>query len=115
MDDKIFVFSDMLATMEVMYGRQVVSFQGASEWALDSLVASEVVWMPTEAQLRQLLEEALAGTDNSYLRLSGNLAEHRVEIVYRDSSLTFVAGDASEAYAQALLHILGECQSSNNG
>ena len=42
-DERVFVISDIQATIETLQGAQVVSFQGASEWALDSLVLSEAL------------------------------------------------------------------------
>jgi hypothetical protein len=106
MDEKLFVISDILVTVELLQGLQVVSFQGASEWALDSLVTTEAVWMPSEAQLRQALETALLVTGRPELRLVGSLAGYRCEYVYRGNLLSFEAKDASEAYAAALLYML---------
>ena len=59
MDEKVFVISDMLVTIDVLQGMQMVFFQGASEWALDALVTQETVWLPSETQLRKALEAAL--------------------------------------------------------
>ncbi|HEX7976622.1 MAG TPA: hypothetical protein VF498_19590, partial [Anaerolineales bacterium] len=69
MDEKAFVISDMLVTVDVLQGLQVVSFQGASEWALDSLVTTDAVWLPSEAQLRQAVESALLAAGRGELRL----------------------------------------------
>ena len=46
MDERIFVISDMMITLELLSGMEVVSFQGASEWAFDYLLSSVVIWMP---------------------------------------------------------------------
>ena len=43
MDDRVFVISDMLVTVDILQGMQVVSFQGSSEWALDYLVTTNAV------------------------------------------------------------------------
>ena len=47
MDDAVFVLSDVQVTIERIQGYEVVAFHGASEWALDSLIASEAIWLPT--------------------------------------------------------------------
>lgn len=106
MDDKVFVISDMLVTVDILQGMQVVAFQGASEWALDSLVTTDAVWLPTETQLRQRLEAALLASGRPELRLSSGLNGARVEISFHGEILSFEAADGNEAYAGALLHLL---------
>lgn len=106
MDEKVFVISDMLVTVELLQGLQVVSFQGASEWALDSLVTTEAVWIPGEAQLRQALEAALLAEGQPEVRLTCGLVGYRCEISFQGQSLSFEAAGASEVYAAALLHVL---------
>ena len=39
MGERIFVISDIQASVDFLQGVQVVSFQGASEWALDYLLS----------------------------------------------------------------------------
>ncbi|MEW5871663.1 MAG: pilus assembly protein CpaE [Chloroflexota bacterium] len=106
MDEKIFVISDMLVTVDVLQGMQVVSFQGASEWALDSLVTRETVWLPREEQLRLALEAALLAAGRPELQFTSGLGGYRCTIQVHDRVLTFDASDASEAYAAALLYLL---------
>src|SRR5512146_2882759 len=69
MDNRVFVISDIQSTVENLLGSPVVAFQGASEWALDYLVTSEAVWLPTESQLRQALEEILLSGGNQGMAL----------------------------------------------
>ena len=106
MDDKIFVISDMLVTVDILQGLQVVAFQGASEWALDSLVTTEAVWLPSEAQLRESLEAALLSAGRPELRLTSGLSGCKLEFTFRESLLTYEAPTASEVYALGLLHVL---------
>jgi hypothetical protein len=106
MDDKVFVISDMLVTVDLLQGLQVVSFQGASEWALDSLVTTDAVWMPTEAQIRQALEGALLASERPEVRLTSSLAGYRCDFQFDGQQLAVESNDASEAYAAALLHVL---------
>jgi len=106
MDDLVFVISDIQVTVERMQGEQMLSFQGASEWALDSLVMGESIWLPSEEQLRRLLEEALLIGGRPEIRLSGGLGGYRCEVHYRGQPLAFEGAEPSEAYAAALLHLL---------
>ncbi|HEX9027759.1 MAG TPA: hypothetical protein VF823_01210 [Anaerolineales bacterium] len=106
MDDKVFVISDMLVTVDILQGLQVVSFQGASEWALDSLVTADTVWLPSEAQLRQAVESGLLAAGRSELRLLSDLRGYICEFYLDEKVHSFEAGDASEAYASALLFLL---------
>jgi hypothetical protein len=61
LDDRVFVISEMMTNIEQIRGRPVVSFHGSAEWATDYLVTSEVVWLPRESQVRNLLTN-LIGT-----------------------------------------------------
>lgn len=111
MDERVFVISDMLVTVEVLGGMQIVSFQGASEWALDYLIAAEAVWLPREDQLRHALEALLLADGRPEMTLSSGLEGCRCEISYQGHKISFEAEDAGEAYAAALLFIF---QSSSN-
>jgi hypothetical protein len=106
MDERVFVISDMLVTIEMLKGLQVVSFQGASEWALDYLVTTEAVWIPREDQLRTALEALLLATGRPELHLYCGLTGCRLDLQFQDDQLSFQAEDASHAYAAALLHLL---------
>jgi hypothetical protein len=59
LDEHVFVLSDMvIQTVEVPDGPPILAFNGTTEWALDSLEATEAVWLPREDQLRALLGDA---------------------------------------------------------
>jgi hypothetical protein len=107
LDERVFVVSDMQATVEYIQGVQVIAFQGASEWALDNLITREVVWLPSEMQLRQRLEASLMESGRPEVRLVSGLAGCRCEFVLGDELFSFQALEASEAYAAALLYLLG--------
>jgi hypothetical protein len=113
MDDRVFVISDMLVTVDMLQGMQVVSFQGASEWALDYLVTTEAVWIPHEEQLRLALEAALIAAGSLDLRLSSGLQVYRCDFHFKGQALTFERSDVSELYAAALLHVLTENKKSS--
>jgi hypothetical protein len=106
MDEHVFVISDMLVTVEMLQGLQVVSFQGSSEWALDSLVTTDAVWLPTETQLRQALEAALLVFSRPELRLSSGLMGCKVEFQFSGQVQSFEHSDASEAYAASLYFVM---------
>jgi hypothetical protein len=103
MDDRVFVLSDMSVDIQRLEGRSVVAFNGTFEWALDYEVTSEFVWLPTEEQLRGLLEARL---DPPALMLICAADGYGCEIVWQGKPLVFRSAQASEAYALALLHTL---------
>ncbi len=100
MDEQTFVLSDLTVDVHHLPQGPVLGFNGTVEWALDSIEQSETLWLPTESQLRELLGEAFrrlerTGTGFDVVLDSGG-AEVRVG-----------GGDAEEAYARALLHLVG--------
>jgi hypothetical protein len=106
LDDHVFVINDITVFVERLLGHPVVTFHGTPEWALDYELIAELVWLPTEAQLRELLEERLLGERNPRLTLSSTTYGYRCEIQFQGQMLSFEAFGASEAYAAALLHVL---------
>src|ERR1700712_5675393 len=56
LDDLVFVLSDMVVEeVTLPDGTHVLAFNGTTEWALDALEATEAIWLPSEAQLREWL------------------------------------------------------------
>lgn len=104
MDDEVFVISDVMATMELLRGWPAVTFHGTAEWALDYVWTHELVWLPTEGQLRQALQELLP-PDGDYL-LKWEEAQYRCVLHIAGKEVSFTGVTAVSAYAQALLHIL---------
>jgi hypothetical protein len=100
MDSEVFVLSDMTIEVHQFPEGPVIGFNGTTEWALDSVEQSEALWLPAEHQLRELLGDAFAGlapTGDGYrvtLRVDGATSGHH-------------GSDAAEAYARALLSLLG--------
>jgi hypothetical protein len=99
MDSDVFVLSDMtIEVLDLPHGR-VIGFNGTTEWALDSVVSEDAVWLPRESQLRELLAgtfQALVRTDDGWqVRTAVNGAVHSSQ-----------DPDAEQAYGLALLHIL---------
>lgn len=106
LDERLFVISEMLVTVESLRGMQVVSFQGASEWALDYLLTTEAVWMPREDQLRLALESILINHPGWTVSLVTDSDGYHCLVAWGESELSFEDQDASEAYAAALLFLL---------
>lgn len=107
LDDRVFVLADMMAYTELVQGWPVVAFHGTAEWALDYILTSEVVWMPTEEQLREALEAQLPASDNSpRLTLTRDEYGYRCAIMVDGEPTPFHAPTAAEAYALALLRLL---------
>jgi hypothetical protein len=112
MDDRLFVITDIMAHLDLLQGWPVITFHGTAEWALDYLVTTEVVWMPTEGQLRQELENLLKDEVEKVLRLWWQNGRYHTQIQYRNETLTFDAATASDAYGKAILTILQTSYSS---
>ena len=108
MDDRIFVISDMMTSPTTLQGWPAITFHGTSEWAMDHIFMEEVVWMPTEEQLRQELVFTLdQSEEKTELRLElGENGRYTLHITLKNNPLTFTAPTAGETYGQALLHIL---------
>lgn len=106
LDERVFVINQMPAALAQMQGQPVFVFEGAVEWALDYVAAGEVVWLPTEAQLRGLLAERLGAETGQTLTLRASPGACRCEIRANGEKLVFEAADGAEAYGRALLHLL---------
>ena len=106
MHTRVFVLSDMMATMELLRGWPAVVFHGTSEWALDYLLTHEAVWLPTEGQLREKLEAELQVRNGRFHHLTCLDEGYKCELSQADRPLDFAAATASDAYGLALLHLL---------
>lgn len=110
MDDDVFVVSDMAVEVREYATGQVLGFNGTTEWALDSLERDDVLWLPRESQLREILGwrfVRLERTDAGYavvLRADGN-GEDGTGADGAERAVT--DADAESAYALAVLALLG--------
>jgi len=107
MDDRVFVINDMATIIEMIQGAEMVTFHGTPEWALDYVYLGEAVWLPDEGQLRELLHQRLAQEAQPVYDLLCLDEGFTCRFGWRDESLAFTAAEASEAYAAALLHLMG--------
>jgi len=94
-----FTVSDMTVESHEFDTGTILGFNGTTEWALDSVAVEDTVWLPREEQLRGLL----GGAFRSLTAGQDGLA---VEIEFAGSTRRFVAGDAGDAYADALLALI---------
>ncbi|WP_144710008.1 pilus assembly protein CpaE [Curtobacterium pusillum] len=92
-DDEVYTVSEMTVERHDYPSGTVLGFNGTTEWALDSVAASESLWLPREDQLRELLGPAFVSL------AAGFTVEARIAGERR----TFLAAVAADAYANALL------------
>jgi len=116
MDEEVFVLSDMTIEAHDFPTGRVLGFNGTTEWALDSVDAASVLWLPGESALRGLLGPALVRLEPDGLAgWAVTVAATGVDGDRRDSAAdraasgaatsTVVHQDAEEAYALALLAV----------
>lgn len=106
MDEDVFTLSEIQAQTDIYRGWPVVTFHGASEWALDYILSHEVVWLPREAQLREAIFEYVSDHDKVSIHLNQDAVSTILMLKTPDGDHAFEAQNASEAYGLALLHIL---------
>ena len=99
LDDRVFVIAELTIDVEEVGGHATIMFNGAVEWSLDYIFSQDVVWLPTEEQLRTRL-------GNTFTRLIRTEDGFRCEIDVDGMTVVFTADDAADAYGQALLHVL---------
>jgi hypothetical protein len=58
LDEQVFAVSDMVVEVYELPRGRLLAFNGTTEWALDSIMQADVVWLPSEAQLRTMLGQA---------------------------------------------------------
>ncbi len=95
--DEVFVVADMTIEVEDLPSGRHVRFNGTTEWALDTIAADEVLWLPREHQLRDLLGD-------SFLSLARVGDEYVVTLT---DGTSCAAADPETAYALALLEPAG--------
>lgn len=102
MEHDVFVISELTVDVHHYASGDVLGFNGTTEWALDSVEQSQVVWLPREDQLRELLGDAFVTLE----RIDGGYA-----VVVRPGSgepERCIDIDAERAYARALLFHRGD-------
>jgi hypothetical protein len=92
-DDEVYTVSEMTVERHDYPSGTVLGFNGTTEWALDSVAASESLWLPREDQLRELLGPAFVSLGAGFTVTATIAGEAR----------TFAAPVAADAYGAALL------------
>ena len=103
MDDDVFVISEMVVESQEIPTGRVLKFNGTTEWALDSIDESEVIWLPREEQLRDMLGPNFVRLESALEEVGGFVAV----IATGDGEERHADVDAERAYARALLSLLG--------
>jgi len=97
MDEDVFVVSEMVVEQFHGAAGPLLRFHGTTEWALDYVLLSQVLWLPREDQLRGALGDrfvALARVEADWVVTTADGTAH-------------TAGDPEEAYAEAWLAVGG--------
>lgn len=105
-DDRIFVLTDVMANYEILHGMPAITFNGVVEWALDYVLQSDATWLPTEAQLRTLLERRIGA--GGRLIVEREADGYRLTVGSPDDPLYFRGPTVADAYGQALLVLLAD-------
>ena len=107
MKDSVFTVSDMVVELVEQHGDRRFHFNGTVEWALDSVGSDDVVWLPHEAQLRELLGDYFLSLDSAarayVVTVSGPGRAHHTE----------PQAEPADAYGEALLYVLAPQQPTN--
>ena len=98
--EQVFVIADMTIEVHELTSGRLIRFNGTTEWALDSIDASEAVWIPWEHQLRDLLGDRFASLESLPPPAEGPGNGYAVTLV--DGS-RHVDTDPDLAYLRALL------------
>lgn len=99
LDHHVFSISDMTIDVRNVPGGRQIAFNGAVEWALDAIMEREVIWLPSEAQLRERLGIA-------FRSLIRERSGYRCTVEAGRTTETFDAANAADAYGLALLALL---------
>ncbi len=99
LDDEVFVLSNMTIEVHDRPEGSTIGFNGTVEWALDDVAKEEAIWLPHEAQLRDLL-------GRTFRRLERTSDAYRVVSVIDGAEVAFTASDPADAYGAALLRLV---------
>ena len=98
--ESVFLVSDMVVERITQHGETRFHFNGTVEWALDSVEADAVIWLPREEQLRSLVGSWFlsldATPDGFVVTVSGPGRAHHTD----------PEPEAADAYGRALLYVL---------
>jgi len=101
LEEFTFLVSEMVIEVRRIAQKRRIMFNGAVEWALDSIVQSEAIWLPSEAQLRDRLGK-------SFRSFHRHGTGFRCEIDLDGEAMQFTSENPADAYAMALLRVLSD-------
>ncbi len=104
LDEQVFAVSDMVVEVHELPQGRLLAFNGTTEWALDSIMQTDALWLPSEAQLRTMLGQA-------FVSLHAVPGGYVVVVDDGDKQSRHVDVDAESAYARALLGRLANSSS----
>ncbi|HMO55991.1 MAG TPA: hypothetical protein PKA05_03605 [Roseiflexaceae bacterium] len=104
LDDQVFVLSQLTALLSLLHGQPAITFHGSSEWALDYLMTTDAIWLPSETQLRELIERLIGPQGMLSLVCSGG--GYRCSVSGDTGKHEASGSSAEDAYGRALLAIL---------
>jgi hypothetical protein len=105
LNNEIFTINDQTILVETIKGQNTVTFHGSAEWALDDVLLADVVWLPSETQLREAVQLRVGG-DTASVTLQWSVIGYRCTLVHQEQEYIFQAASAEAVYAQALLFLL---------
>jgi hypothetical protein len=103
LDEQVFAVSDMVVEVHDLPGGRLLAFNGTTEWALDSILQGDVVWMPREDQLRTLLGDG-------FVSLGAVPGGFVVVVDHEGLEERHADADAECAYARALLSVMASAR-----
>ena len=109
LDDQLFVLNNMTIQYAILQGHPAITFNGATEWALDYIFQIEALWLPRESQLRELILHYLTQqSDHPRLTLSNKPGGYlcTIQTAALPEARSFEGDTASDAYAETLFYLL---------
>jgi hypothetical protein len=103
--EQVFTLNDQTILVMKLHGEYAITFHGSTEWALDHVMLQDVIWLPSEAQLREAIQLRLGGEQPS-LALRWNSSGYSCSIVDFEAEQHFDGESAADAYGTALLQLL---------
>lgn len=103
--DEVFTLNDLTILVQPVNGEYTVMFHGSAEWALDNVLLADVIWLPSETQLREAIQVRLGG-ERPAMTLLWDTTGYRCVVRHSDQEQLFEGMTAEQAYAYALLFLL---------
>ena len=101
LDGELFTLSEMTIEAREYPTGTILGFNGTTEWALDSVAKDDVLWMPREDQLRELLGESFVSLVTGDVTSFGPF--YRVTTRSAQGLQEYEAVTAADAYGLAVL------------